>query len=230
MMSLRHLAHMVPAVTLVLGASCTETVAPDNSTILVAASPSTIAAGGDSASVAAVLRQENGDLVVDETAVVLSASAGLLCPDPGCGSATGAGAVTVFTNEGIARARYYSDANGGSVTLTALSGKVTGTATIQVSSLTAPADGKIVLDARPDTLAVDSTALVSAFLTKADGSPVPEGTRLVASTTAGSIRPRISLTHAGFADFVYTAAPAAGNAYAIFQSGAVKDSILLVVE
>jgi hypothetical protein len=66
-------------------------------------------------------------------------------------------------------------------------------------------------------------------VTTAAGVPVPDQTRVIFSSSAGSIEPQLTLTREGFADAVLTAGSTPGKITVRLQSGALRDSITVSV-
>ncbi len=219
------------AVLVGISAQCdSPLVAPDGSAITLSVASTVIPADGGQTTVSALVTEGDGVHVPDGTRVVFLASGGDLCALP---SSSGeecvwSSIVAAETKDGIAGASVRAG-GAGTLTLDARSGGINATPkTITVSSLAAPAGAKVVLDSEPDTVQIGGAATVRAFVSTAEGNPVPNSTRVVFASTKGKLSRTIALTQDGFADVIFTAAEA-GEAVVTLSSGTARGEVKLTV-
>lgn len=216
-----------------IGCSDSSPLAPDGSTIELAANPTQLGVDGDTAVLTAFVYESDGRRVDNGTIVTFIASSGGFC-QPESTSQQGApagrcdsGIVSASTRDGIAKAVYSSGSTPGDVTITARSGVITKAATLTLTALVAPADAKVVADAEPDTIAVGQTSRITAFLSTATG-PVQNGTRVVFSSADSAVLDPIATTHDGFAQTTVMGRRA-GALAVLIVSGTVRDSAVVIV-
>lgn len=208
--------------------SCSDNfpVAPDGSRIELTVAPPLVAIDGDSAVITAFVTEADGRPVDRGTRITLTATGGLLCP-----SATTCDASSlaiVETRDGIATAILTSGRSTVPIVITARSGGISAVANVSISALVAPAGSVAIVEASPDTITVGGTADVHAFITTADGNPVPDATRVVFSTPDTSHRHTIGLTNQGFVS-TRVLGKSVGTVVITVQSGSARGADTLVV-
>jgi len=211
-----------------------ELVAPDGSHVDMTATPSQIATGGDSAVLTAVVTESDGRLVDDNTKVTFIASGGAVCAlpirkDDPCASGATVGVATAATHGGIASVLFRSGVAPLSATVKAISGTVQATATVLITALTAPSDAHITVQATPDTVGPNQTAIIQAFVATSSGGPVPDATRVLfsADSSIGGFSRSIVLTNQGFASTAFRAKKP-GVDTIVVSSGTVKATTVVV--
>lgn len=215
-----------------LAASCSEgvLVAPNGSRMDLTAAATTIAGNGGTTMVSALLTEEDGVFAEDGTTVAFMTSGGEVCTPAADAPAECAwSTITIAkTRDGVAQALVRAGV-GNTMTVEARSGSIKATRDLTISSLVAPAGGSMLVEAEPDTVAAGGSSQILAFVSTADGAPVPEFTRVVFTTSSGKLSRNIALTEDGFAGTTLTAG-AAGAAVVSIVSGAVRDSATITVQ
>jgi hypothetical protein len=180
--------------------------------------------------VTALVSEQDGVAVKDGTRVVFISSGAELCQPASDekDECAWASIVTVGTKKGVATTRLRAG-GAGTITLDARSGSVNAAQkTLTASALTAPANAKVVLESEPDTIKAGGSTAIRAYLTTAEGAPVPNATRVVFSATGGTLNRAIVLTQEGFADAVFTGTTP-GAAEVSLVSGTAKGSVPIMV-
>lgn len=220
----------------ILELGCTDggLVAPIGSVITVSVSPTTIAVGGDTATVSLLVREQDGTKVPDNTQVEIVATNGGLCAipvpspiAPAC--AVWPGIVTVATKDGVASALIRSSESPGAIALDIHSGSATAIGSLVSSARVASDGGKIILQPSRDTIAVGDTDRIILFVSTADGIQATNGTRVVLTTPDNSLSRLITVTRDGFAETLLTGVKA-GAAIVTAMSGTVKAQRTIVVK
>lgn len=206
-------------------------VAPIGSSLKLSSPATVIAAEGGTTTVSALLTEEDGVPAENGTQILFLATGGDLCVQPtsGASGCLWSTIVTAKTQDGIA----YVLARAGSgptMKVDANSGKATQSTTLTVSSVVAPAGAKSLVESDPDTVSAGAAARVTAFVTTADGSPVPNATRVVFRASSGILSRGIVLTQDGFASTTLTAPASAVSTVVSLGSGALRDSVIVVVQ
>jgi hypothetical protein len=198
-------------------------LAPTGATIDVAISPTTIAAGGDTAAVAILVREADGLHVDNDTEVDIAVTNAMVCATPGSAAALCTNWValtTLKTVDGVARTYVLSGTASGTATLTVRSGPSTGTGTVTLSSRVVGAGGKILVQSDKDTVSVGDKVRILVFATNQDGTQTAENTRLVLTAAGNAVSKQILLTHDGFAETMFIAVKT-GAATVSAVSGAI---------
>lgn len=184
---------------------------------------------GSFINVAVKVTQANGANVADGTTVnsaVSPAANGAIFADLGGGNMGGPSGSTVG---GVANFYFVADGPGGSTTLTfsvvdpaTPNRSLSTTVTVNVTPPPPPPDlsWRISAEATTTTLAAHTSADVTVRVTRADGSLVPDGTLVNATTipaSSGSID-ESATTVGGVARFTYTAGGSAGTSTARFST------------
>ena len=184
---------------------------------------------GSFINVAVKVTQANGANVADGTTVnsaVSPAANGAIFADLGGGNMGGPSGSTVG---GVANFYFVADGPGGSTTLTfsvvdpaTPNRALSTTVTVNVTPPPPPPDlsWRISAEATTTTLAAHTSADVTVRVTRADGSLVPDGTLVNATTipaSSGSID-ESATTVGGVARFTYTAGGSAGTSTARFST------------
>ena len=219
------------AFLLAISAQCDDLpVAPEGSAITLSVASTIIPADGGQTTVSALVTESDGVLVPNGTRLVFLVSGGDLCAVTASSGeeCVWSSILTVETKAGIAGARVRAG-GAGTLTVDARSGGINATPkTITVSSLAAPLNAKVLLDSEPDTVQVGKAATVRAFVSTAEGNPVPNSTRVVFSSTSGKLSRSIALTQDGFADVTFTATDA-GEAVVSLSSGPARGEVRITV-
>ncbi len=159
-----------------VGVTCNQAIitAPDGSTIQVFANPEFIAANGDTAVITAVLVEGTGQPVVDGTVVQFFTTLGRI-------DAQGK------TNDGVARVNLVSDVNSGTANITAISGTLSESTTVDIG-VGRPA--RIFMSANPTRIEVDTPqrrSRIVATVVDETGNPIRNVPVLFSlSSTGGS--------------------------------------------
>ncbi|MCK5737699.1 Ig-like domain-containing protein, partial [bacterium] len=141
--------------------------------------PAEIPIGGSSA-INAIVYDTAGNFMPVGTLVTFSVSSGL-----GTLSAT-----SVVTVDSFGRAiTTFQGTATGTATITATSGGVSQTATVQITADVIPEVGYITVTANPDTIPLNGYSAITAIVYDTAGQPMPAGTSVAFTGTSGTIAP-----------------------------------------
>lgn len=208
-------------------------LAPTGATIIASVAPSTIAVGGDTASLSLLLRQADGSHVDDGTQVEVVATNAQLCrladsviTASRCGEWRGI--VTLSTTDGVANAAIRSTDSPGAITLEFRSGTSTASATLSASGRVVPDKGKLLVQAEHDSVVVGAPDRIIIFATDSSGTSVADGTRIVITTAGNQLSRQIAVTVGGFVETSFTGVTP-GDALVTVASGNVKATKTITV-
>jgi hypothetical protein len=227
------------------GCSDAPLIAPNGSRIEISVAPTLLAADGDTAVVSVYVTEADGAPVADGTQVVLTATGGTLCaaptplpwflrPEaqpPSCAGQLAQPWPTIVelqTTAGVGTALVRSGPAAGPLGLRARSGGVSETTSVNVSGVTAPAGAKLVLQAEPDTIALNRSSTITAYLTTAENVPVPDGTLVIFAAPDHALSRSIAVARGGFARSVLTGKKG-GDAVVTVTSGTTTGQVTVTV-
>ncbi|MBA7571266.1 hypothetical protein ES708_13025 [subsurface metagenome] len=191
------------------------------SAITLQAAPTTVTAVTGSSTITATVKDADGNLVADGTAVTFSTTYGTL-------SITSA-----TTTNGIATTVLTFSAGDSSSTVTATSGSVSGTVVVTYT-VTPGVPSVIILQAAPSTVILASdTSTITATITDVNGNLVADGTVVIFSTELGTLSLSSTTTTNGIARTVLTYDNTSGadkEVTVTANSGSVSRTVVVTFE